>query len=603
MKNLFIGLILFATCNSMALANNIAEKMSTDSENILLVNHLGYEPGQAKKAIFQTAAQTPPESYQILDDTGNTVYEGRFHEGGAIANWHTGNAFPADFTELDRPGEYKIVTQYDGVRHESLPFTIEEQVIAKNTLQVLVEGVNSQRTADEFNETDKNMTFFGERQDTIDVSGGWYDASGDRGKYLSHLSYANFMNPQQAPMVVWNFLQARKNAGRYQGDNADVLKEMLVDEATHGADWLIRMQDPEGYFYINVFANWSWIPEQREISAYIGQEGFKNKYYQAGYREGGGMSIAALARMYAEGYSGEFSPYEYLEAAMKGFDHLEVHNRKHIWDGQENMIDDYTALMAATELYNATSVQKYLDAARARMQNLTNRLTDDDNMQSYWRADDADERPFFHAAEAGLPMVALVRYLELEKDDSYRNQAIASIQRSVDFELAVTNEVNNPFGYARQYVKGVNENQKRTSFFIPQNNETGYWWQGENARLASLAAAMHKAAPYLKDSQVEQASAYAADQLNWILGLNPYNMTMLHGRGYNNPSYAPSYSNYEELNVTGCVLNGITAGFGEEDDIAFRPHPYGDDVSHMWRWSEQWLQHGSWLLLAISESL
>ncbi|MDC7235168.1 MAG: hypothetical protein PQJ58_18180, partial [Spirochaetales bacterium] len=36
-----------------------------------------------------------------------------------------------------------------------------------------------------------------------DVSGGWYDASGDTSKYLSHLSYAGRMSPQQTPLVVW----------------------------------------------------------------------------------------------------------------------------------------------------------------------------------------------------------------------------------------------------------------------------------------------------------------------------------------------------------------------------------------------------------------
>ena len=42
----------------------------------------------------------------------------------------------------------------------------------------------------------------------VDVHGGWYDASGDVSKYLSHLSEANYMNPQQSPMAVWVFLEA-----------------------------------------------------------------------------------------------------------------------------------------------------------------------------------------------------------------------------------------------------------------------------------------------------------------------------------------------------------------------------------------------------------
>ena len=59
---------------------------------------------------------------------------------------------------------------------------------------------------------------------------------------------------------------------------------------------------------------------------------------------------------------------------------------------------------------------------------------------------------------------------------------------SLQFELAITREVANPFGCARQYVKDLGKG-KRSSFFLPHQNESGYWREGEGARLASLAAA------------------------------------------------------------------------------------------------------------------
>ena len=55
------------------------------------------------------------------------------------------------------------------------------------------------------------------------------------------------------------------------------------------------MQDPAGYFYITVFDKWTKDLKQREISAYATQDGIKSSDYQAGFREGGGMAIAALA--------------------------------------------------------------------------------------------------------------------------------------------------------------------------------------------------------------------------------------------------------------------------------------------------------------------
>lgn len=586
-------IIVFQFCSSN-------ERHIEKHQDVLLYNHLGYEIDADKSFILQTHSETIPTKFRIIDENNQIAFDGNFESGGTIAEWHTGKAYSGNFSALNSEGSYKIVTNFNDQTLESHYFNIEDQIIATQTLDLLISGIRSQRAAGEFNERDKKMSFYGERSDTVDVSGGWYDATGDRGKYLSHLSYANYMNPQQAPMVVWNFLEAHKRTQNYLGSDASSMRNRLLEEAAHGADWLVRMQDPEGYFYINVFANWSWQPEQREISAYVGQEGFKSSDYEAGFREGGGMSIAALARSAKEQLSGEFTSEEYLEAAIKGYDHLLDHNLEYIDDGIENIIDDYTALMAASELYSATSDEQYLEDARSRKNSLINRLTDDENVSGYWKADDEGFRPFFHAAEAGLPIISLVKYLEIELDDSHRDTVLKALRRSVDFEMNVTGDVFNPFGYARQYVKGTDGNQKHTAFFIPNQNETNYWWQGENARISSLAAAMHHALPFLEESQKQDALVYATHQINWILGLNPFNMSMLDGLGHNNPEY---FEGENQLNVSGCISNGITSGFDNENDISFNPEPYGSDPSHAWRWGEQWLQHGSWFLLAISSSL
>jgi hypothetical protein len=142
---------------------------------------------------------------------------------------------------------------------------------------------------------------------------------------------------------------------------------------------------------------------------------------------------------------------------------------------------------------------------------------------------------------------------------------------------------------------------RRPAFFFPQHNESGYWWQGENARLASLAAAARlsrgalapKGAP--PEGPLEaRLGSYAADQLGWILGCNPFDACFLHGFGRNNPEYEPGFPN-----SFGGICNGVTAGFGDEEDIAFLPAPYAEDPRQRWRWSEQWLPHAAWYLLAV----
>ena len=76
------------------------------------------------------------------------------------------------------------------------------------------------------------------------------------------------------------------------------------------------------------------------------------------------MAIAALARASKMPNSGDFTSENYLEVAKKGFAHLLEYNVNYVDDGKENIIDDYCALLAATELYAVTDEVTYLEHAR-----------------------------------------------------------------------------------------------------------------------------------------------------------------------------------------------------------------------------------------------
>ena len=251
---------------------------------------------------------------------------------------------------------------------------------------------------------------------------------------------------------------------------------------------------------------------------------------EVGYRAGGGVAIAALALAGAYQVSGDFSNAEYLRVAEEAFDYLEKNNLSLTNDGKENIVDDYCALLAATELYRATKKDRYKAAADKRANSLIGRLTSGGGYKNYWRADDGD-RPFFHAADAGYPVVSLLYYAEVA-DDRMKTAALEAVKKSLSFELEVTGEVNNPFGHSRQLVQNK-AGVRRTSFFYPHDAETVPWWQGENARLGSMATAARLAAKYFRADQAFHAKlqAFALNQLNWILGLNPYDSSMLHGLG------------------------------------------------------------------------
>lgn len=594
LKKLIIILFLFLGCSG-AMTHLFAQQ---DPQTVLLVNHTGYSLSGEKKTVLQTLSTALPTSFQVVDSQGKVVFENTFSKGGAIDHWRTGNAYAGFFSEFKKPGTFQIRTVFGGLTVSSPFFVIEKNDAVQKNLLLLLDGLVSQHPIKIYDDRDRHIPFIGGRNGTVDVHGGWSDASGDVGKHLSHLSFAIYMNPQQAPLVVWSLLESANRLSR-NGGNDELLLRRMRKEAAYGADFLVRMQDPEGYFYLSIFdGEWSRDPAKRFIGTSRNGTVDSAAGYHAAMREGGGITIAALARAGSAGIAGEYSSKTYLQTAEKGFAHLNAHNREYLFDHKENIIDDYCALMASTELFIATKKVEYLKYARNRANNLIQRLSADDRYKGWWRADDTGNRPFFHAVEAGFPLVALCRFLDIEKQDANRQRMIAALRASVDFELGITAEVTNPFGYARQYVKAVNEPAKRAAFFMPHKNETGYWWQGENARLASLASALSMVMPYLSEAQKRRARQYSADQLDWILGLNPFDMCMLDGAGRNYPEYHETGGN---LNYRGGVCNGITGG-DDETDIVFMPPPYDKDVNARWRWAEQWLPHSSWLMLALAAS-
>ncbi|EPW6852484.1 TPA: glycoside hydrolase family 9 protein [Vibrio parahaemolyticus] len=559
---------------------------------LLLTNHIGYERLGPKKAIIQTE-QPHLSSYtaQLICATSEqTVATFAVEEQGKVANWHQGYFYLIDFSSFTDSGDYFL--QVEDSR--SSYFTVGEHILLNQTLSDVIHYFKSQRCGGVFDQQDRQVPVLNANQ-TVDVHGGWYDASGDVSKYLSHLSYANYLNPQQTPMVVWNIL---KGLSLLEGseDIAAFTRTRLIEEALFGADFLVRMQNEKGFFYMTVFDKWSKDTAQREICAYETQLGHKFDDYQAGFRQGGGVAIAALAAASRLGVHGEYDQQKYRNAAENGYWHLKEHNTQYLNDGEENIIDEYCALLASVELFKATKETRYLEESRLWAQRLVARQMSDEQIQHFWSANQDGSRPYFHAAEAGLPVIALCEYLAIE-DDAVQTESVKRIvNRACEFEIKISNKVTNPFGYPRQYVKGVNES-KRDAFFVAHNNESGYWWQGENARLGSLATMAYLAQPHIASQEIQQKlSVFAQDALNWIVGLNPYDMCMLDGHGRNNPDYLPQYGFF---NAKGGVCNGITGGFEDEEDIAFNPPAQKDDMLQNWRWGEQWIPHGAWYLLAI----
>lgn len=169
--------------------------------------------------------------------------------------------------------------------------------------------------------------------------------------------------------------------------------------------------------------------------------------------------------------------------------------------------------------------------------------------------------------------------------------------------VSITKEVINPFNYVRQYQAPFQEigglQSAKTAFFVPHKNETGYWWQGKNARLASMTSAFLLAQRQIKKNynyNSDSISNLATAQLDWISGKNPYGLCMLDGYGVAN--YPPYVG---RTNFLGGICNGITSDDLTETYLSSMTFDNrGFDAWQNWRWVEQWLPHNAWWLMSVS---
>jgi hypothetical protein len=561
------------------------------------VNQVALELHGPKIAVVEYSGAETQGKFDILR-ADTVVHSGALAAVPAFTEWGEGkHYFQADFSSLDAPGSYRVRVTFGGTSASSPSFDVAEHALFDVTGDKLVSYFRENRW---LAQGDKHIRVY-DTQRYVNVWGGWKDAGGDTGKYLSHLSFANFFNPQQAAMASWSLAKSYQIAPEKFAKAR--LDARITEEAFWGADYLHRLLDPEGYFYQTVFDRWGEPGAERVVTGYSGLEGTYNTNYPAAFREGGGVAIAALARAsmlgLQTGKHGEFTAAQYLADAEKGFAHLQANNRKYCDDGVENIIDDYTALLAATELYNATRKTIYLEAARARADHLNGRMTDEG-----WFVSDAKDRPYYHGAEAGFPVVSLVYYLDIEADAKRATAAKATIRKSLDYQLALDRKVVNPYNYARQtfriFMDGKLAAERQEGFFMPHSNETKYWWQGESARLASLTMAAilggRVVSPDPKGTfgVTADLATFAQNQVDWTLGRNPYGMCLLYGFGQRNPPHADSAGDM----VAGGISNGIT-GAADSDEGRGIVWAAGPDENN-WRWIEQWIPHTTWFLLAAT---
>jgi hypothetical protein len=154
---------------------------------------------------------------------------------------------------------------------------------------------------------------------------------------------------------------------------------------------------------------------------------------------------------------------------------------------------------------------------------------------------------------------------------------------------------DNPFGIIRHDAGG-------TPFFFKSRDA---WFGGQNSAYCSTAWAAYLASRVFADDPTfaRRLRAHAANQVHWILGMNPLNLCMFEGRG--NSARIKYHHLYAEIRghsrgaVPGAIPNGIIRAPGNADRPWFDLRSGAGSLPGP-ESAEPWLPHNAYYLLVLS---
>src|SRR5579859_7088172 len=280
------------------------------SEGKVLVDQVGYDTGAIKQAIVMGDAATPSQAFRVVNaDTGKVVLQGTLSDAGKVARWGDEYAV-ADFSSVRALGHYYVALSPDGQGARSPTFDVQDNVLERHTLSNVIYYFKGQRSSGLLDKADTHLAHPDGTPGTLDIHGGWYDATGDYGIHLSHQNLTSYFNPQQVPLAAWSLLRTWQVLEARKDKNFREYERRLLDEGLFGADFLVRDKRPDGSFYQSIDGPGPGkLPQDRLIgdpnwrtqiklkpgdhTERVDQPAHGPHAYEASFRAGGGMAIAA----------------------------------------------------------------------------------------------------------------------------------------------------------------------------------------------------------------------------------------------------------------------------------------------------------------------
>jgi hypothetical protein len=530
--------------SALLVAGDHSRAEDRSGEPPILVNHLGFVPGAAK---FCMIAERLPVEFSVVR-SGSSRAE--HHDRMKPMRGDLGDYLVGDFSALRTPGEYHIRI---GSRF-SVPFRIADNPY-DDALKKSVAYFSKQRCGD--SKTGYNAPCHlddGRRTDNglhHDATGGWHDACDVR-KWVNATIYGmlGLLNVMDAPPHGCDPSQ-------------------ITEELRWGNQYFLKMQEPAGYLMDfcggdtgNRFTdNNAGTDDDRPVQTRVCELPAQFHF------------VAAQARLLRHLRDTD-PPYARTceSAARKCFAWCTRGRRNHTSTSLA------AGILAAVEFHRTFADTAAADVATTLATQLLELQAADGPVKGFFFRSPDRAQPAREIMHGNLPLLALCELLEefsSHRDASCWRDALASHAGCLK-DLASRSAFGTiPFGlyYGEDPGGGRRIGQHWYRWFMKpraENPSSPQWWVGINAHLASNGVGLARAARLLSSPSL---TALAQRQLDWILGVNPFNASTVTAVGHNQP---PLFITGEFTPVTPHIPGGVMNGLGGDanDQIVLLPGSY-----------------------------
>lgn len=539
------------------------------------VNHLGFRPKDKKQAVV--LASEPPDSaeFQVREvGTGELAFRGfvEFREDPF------GLAGVAEFSGVEQPGLYQI--RIGNVR--SVPFFIRDDVYSRTAYDVF-HYFHVQRCGQEVpGWHDACHLDDARRRDTlehVDVVGGWHDA-GDLRKWMSATMWG-------AIAMCWVKRFWGSTWSRFSSDD-------LLDEIKWGNAYFLKMQDPRsgrvwhdtagGVNGDNSDNHWTdnviGTSDDRHVETRVSPlVQWTFVYLQALVNQ----VFKESDPVYSRGcLKSGLSAYKYALEMNQELDTLALGMK----------------ILATSELTRAGALpEKTAELAVAIDRLLGRQITSEVPEKGAFRTADETDAPLFrHVWLSGVPALSLLVAHEAgfgnpasirEAIKRYVYDYVKPLTELSVFRIlpySVWRQPTTPDHYRPLPKGGVYR------YFMPVLQEAAEprpvrWWVGTTSHLLSHSLILALASRQLGDPALRDL---AIRQIEWVVGANPFQASMITGIGVNQP--------WPHSRFVGLIPGGIMNGIGGD----VQDNPILDQENGLaWQTNEYWSPHNAWYLMSL----